>query len=155
MNGPFERYEPRQVSRLDPLSFPSVDMKAYALVASGQSIEDGFLAEAERFVVREVLPSIAETGDNNGLGFLIVHPGSLGLSVVAHWWIQGSVLCQRFYRRLYVDDTPLNMAARPSIGCVWEMAIIQQEQTIWKETMMTEHPDGQAYLARHADIENA
>ncbi|MBO9427018.1 hypothetical protein J7444_19945 [Labrenzia sp. R4_1] len=85
-------------------------------------------------------------GDSNGLGFVILHPGDLGVTIAAQWWSQGSVLCQRIYRRQYDDDVPLDTIRRPSVACVWELEIINAEQTIWRETMMTLRPDRFAYL---------
>lgn len=101
---------------------------------------------ARHFIREDVLPRMTSLGDSNGLGFAIIHPGTTGLSISVHWWAQGSVLCQRFFRQLYGTDTPLDMTERPSIGCVWEMGIIAEETKIWRDTMMAEVPNLQGYL---------
>ncbi|WP_210209364.1 MULTISPECIES: hypothetical protein [Ensifer] len=93
---------------------------------------------------------MAAGGDSNGLGFVIVHPGSLGISISAHWWIQGSVLCQRNYRKLYTASEPMDAARRPAIACVWELALINAEQEAWRKTMMKDEPDPLAYMEERA-----
>ncbi|MEL7254094.1 MAG: hypothetical protein AAGL23_07955 [Pseudomonadota bacterium] len=141
-----EVYAPRPVTFLGAWSFPGLQLKIYGLSAEDRPITDAMEAAARQFIENDVLPSMNALGDSNGLGFAILHPGTAGLSIPVHWWTQGSVLCQRFYRQLYGADAPLNMTERPSIGCVWEMEIVAQETRIWRETMMVDVPDANAYL---------
>ncbi|QBF32943.1 hypothetical protein CFI11_17195 [Thalassococcus sp. S3] len=89
-------------------------------------------------------------GDSNDMGFVIIHPGDLGLSISAHWWAQGSVLCQHIYRRLHDAPLPMDTVSRPVIGCVWELALIQSEQRAWRTAMMRPDPDPEAYLLTFA-----
>jgi hypothetical protein len=95
---------------------------------------------------------VAAEGEDNGLGFVIIHPGDRGVSVLAHWWIQGSVLCQHIRRTLWGADKPMNTATRPVIACVWELGLINAEQQAWRDTMMTAQPDADSYLNARAAI---
>ncbi|MEP6146120.1 MAG: hypothetical protein ABJ201_01815, partial [Nisaea sp.] len=113
---------------------------------------EDLLSKAEAFLIKDVLPRVAAEGEDNGLGFVILHPGDLGVSISAHWWIQGSVLCQHKYRNLYDANEPMNTVERPAVACVWELAIINAEQEAWRETMMTRAPDQKAYLERRAGL---
>ena len=88
----------------------------------------------------------------NGLGFIIIHPGDLGVSILAHRWVQGSVLCQKIRRKLYGPAEPMDTATGPVIACVWELGLIDAEQRIWRDTMMNEGPDRSAYLNERATI---
>jgi len=112
------------------------------------------LEAAERFVDDEVLNQIQKMGDSNGLGFIIIHPGDVGLSISAHWWVQGSVLCQHIYRREYGAKKFMDTVSRPVVACVWELDIINAEQTLWQRTMMTVKPDHSAYLECRSILDN-
>lgn len=148
--GVTELYRPRAVSDLGLWEIAPLTLKVYGLVADGQQITDAAIDDARSFVNEDVPPLVAAEGEDNGLGFVIVHPGDLGLSILAHWWIQGSVLCQHIRRRLWGADRPMDTVARPVIACVWELALINAEQEAWRATMMTADPDPSAYLAARA-----
>ncbi|MEO0372876.1 MAG: hypothetical protein AAF231_15580 [Pseudomonadota bacterium] len=142
-----EVYAPRPVTYLGAWSFPGLDLKVYGLSAEDRPITEAIKDAGRQFVETDVLQSMHALGDSNGIGFAILHPGTEGLSIPVHCWTQGSVLCQRFFRQLYGADAPLNMAERPSIGCVWEMDILAEETRIWRETMMGMVQNPQAYMA--------
>ena len=148
--GARELYRPRAVSDLGLWNVGSLTLKVYGIVADGKEVTDETLNDAYAFVSEEVPPLVAAEGEDNGLGFVIIHPGDLGVSVLAHWWIQGSVLCQHIRRQLWGADTPMNTAERPVIACVWELGVINAEQEAWRETMMTPAPDPSAYLKTRA-----
>ncbi|WP_282606438.1 hypothetical protein [Pelagibius sp. Alg239-R121] len=76
-------------------------LKVYGLLAEGQKISTEMVTRGQSFVREEVLPVVAAEGDDDGLGFVILHPGDLGVSTSVHWWIQGSVLCQQIHQQLY------------------------------------------------------
>ena len=123
------------------------DIEGLKLKISGEMV-----AQGQRFLREEVLPVVAAEGDDDGLGFVILHPGDLGISTSVHWWIQGSVLCQQIHRQLYGAAEPMDMKTRPVVACVWELALINAEQEIWRRTMMTDPPSPAAYLEARADI---
>ena len=152
--GPIEHDHTRAVSDQGVMVFPSLQLKVYGLLAQGKSLDPDLLAQAQTFVREEVLAKVESIGDSNQLGFLVLHPGDLGVSISAHWWVQGSVLCQHIRRQLYDAAHPMDTATRPVIGCVWELEIIAAEQAAWRATMMSDHPDPTAYLTNRitADV---
>ena len=145
-NGPIEIYQPRVISEQGVWDIDAQQFKIYGLLADGQALSADMLSEARRFIEAEVLDRVAEMGESNGLGFVIIHPGDLGVSISAHWWVQGSVLCQHLRRQLYDADEPMDTRTRPVIACVWELALINAEQQAWRDTMMRSIPDRAAYL---------
>ncbi len=147
-----ERYRPRAVSDLGVWDVAPLKLKVYGILADGQEMTEQVVDTAQSFVGTEVPPLVAAEGEDNGLGFVIIHPGELGVSVLAHWWIQGSVLCQHIRRTLWGADAPMKTAARPVIACVWELALINAEQEAWRKTMMTAEPDALAYLQARAGL---
>lgn len=150
---PTELYRPREVSDLGLWNVGPLEFKIYGIVADGKTVSETERDEARSFVTEQVPSLVKAEGEDNGLGFIIIHPGELGVSILAHWWVQGSVLCQHIRRKLWGVDEPMNMAARPVIACVWELALINAEQELWRETMMTSHPDPAAYLNARAAVD--
>lgn len=145
-------YQPRPVTDLGVWTVGPVRFKIWGLSAAGRDMADGDLACAQDFLTGEVQPAVAAQGDSDDLGFVIVHPGSAGLSIAAHWWVQGSVLCQRLFRKEYDAAQPVDTTARAVVACVWELAIINAEQLAWRQTMMVARPDPEAYLAARAGV---
>ncbi|ADV12847.1 hypothetical protein EOA22_02715 [Mesorhizobium sp. M7A.F.Ca.US.014.04.1.1] len=150
-----EIYHPRGVSNLGQWDIGGLKLKVYGLVADNRKIDEPMATLAQSFVRQEVLPRVADEGDENGMGFVIIHPGELGVSILAHWWIQGSVLCQHIYRKLYSATEPMDTVKRPVIACVWELALMNAEQEAWRKTMMKGEPNPLGYMGAWADFEAA
>lgn len=141
-----EIYRPRGVSNLGQWEIGDLKLKIYGLVADNKMIDQAMISLAQSFVRQDVLLRVADEGDDNGMGFLIIHPGELGVSISAHWWIQGSVLCQHIYRKLYSAAEPMDTVKRPVIACVWELALINAEQEAWRKAMMKSEPSPSVYM---------
>ena len=154
-NGPIEIYQPRVISDQGVWDIDAQQFKIYGLLADGQALSADMLSEARRFLEHEVLDRVASMGESNGLGFVIVHPGELGLTISANWWVQGSVLCQHNYRKLYGAAQPMDTITRPVVACVWELALINAEQQAWRDTMMRPMPVRAAYLEARPDFDAA
>lgn len=150
--GVAELYSPRSVADLGIWDVGHLKLKVYGVVAAGKELTSSMIDDARAFVVQDLPPLMSAEGDDNGLGFVIIHPSDLGISVLAHWWIQGSVLCQHIGRTLWGADKPMDTAMRPVIACVWELGLINAEQQMWRDTMMTGQPDSGAYLNGRAAI---
>lgn len=150
----FEQYLPRPVTDLGNWDIHGLKYKVYGITAKGKEISETLLDDARRFIATEVSVLIRAQGEDNGLGFVVIHPGDLGVSILVHWWIQGSVLCQHITRKLWDADVPLDSASRPVIACVWELGLINAEQKIWRETMMTGEPDPAAYISTRSTIKD-
>lgn len=147
-----EIYHPRDVSNLGQWDIGGLKLKIYGLVADNKKIDRATVTLAQSFVRQDVLPRVANEGDDNGMGFVIIHPGELGVSISAHWWIQGSVLCQHIYRKLYSAADPMDTVKRPVVACVWELALINAEQEAWRAAMMKSEPSPSVYMDTRADF---
>ncbi|MEM8796926.1 MAG: hypothetical protein AAGE61_15285 [Pseudomonadota bacterium] len=145
-NGPVEIYHPRATAFRAIWEFDAIKFKVYDLLAHGKTVTDDMIETARTFLRETVVLDVEKMGDSNDLGFVIIHPGDLGVTIAAQWWAQGSILCQRIYRHQYDDAAPLDTISRPAVACVWELEIIQAEQAIWRETMMKSKTDKFAYL---------
>ena len=145
-------YQPRVVSNLGVWKIGHLRLKVYGITAEGQNLLDSIVSKARAFAQRDLPSLVAAEGEDDGLGFVIIHPGQLGVSVLLHWWIQGSVLCQHIERTLWGADTPMDTASRPVVACVWELGLINAEQCIWRDTMMVPEPDPDTYLDTRASM---
>lgn len=145
-------YHPRELTNLGVWEVGSLQLKVYGILAEGQKITDALYDDARAFAQSELPDLVAVEGDDNGLGFVIIHPGDLGASILLHWWIQGSILCQHIKRTAWDASEPMDMASRPVIACVWELGVIDSEQRIWRETMMATDSDATAYLNTRAEL---
>lgn len=145
-----EIYRPHTVLNLGLWDIGPLRWKVYGLLADGKEVSEAMRTKMRDFIGEEVLPRVKAEGDSNDLGFVIIHPGDWGISIAAHWWIQGSVLCQHIYRQLYDADGPMDTVTRPVIGCVWELQLIAFEHDAWRRTMMTSTPASDAYLEARA-----
>ncbi len=143
---PYYPYHPRKVSNLGIWEVGSLQLKVYGILAEGQKITEALLYEARAFADIELPDLVSAEAEDNGLGFVIIHPGDLGVSILLHWWIQGSILCQHIKRTAWGSGEPMDMAKRPVIACVWELGLIDAEQRVWRETMMVAKPNSAAYL---------
>ena len=145
-------YQPRAVSNLGVWKIGHLRLKVYGITAEGQNLSDSIVSKARAFAQRDLPSLVAAEGEDDGLGFVIIHPGQLGVSVLLHWWIQGSVLCQHIERTLWGANTPMDTASRPVVACVWELGLINAEQCIWRDTMMVPEPDPDTYLDTRASM---
>lgn len=140
-------YRPRQIiSDLDNWEIGSLKLKVYGIIAEGQELSAAIINDAYTFALDEVPSIVEKEGRDNGMGFVIIHPGDLGVSVLVHWWIQGSILCQHIRRTEWNSNTPMDMPDRPVIACVWELGLINAEQVLWRDTMMNSKPSSSKYL---------
>lgn len=146
-DGLVEIYHPRAFSDHGVWNIGPLEFKVYGLLAKNKSVSAEMTAKAKHFIQNDVLGRVEKMGDSNDLGFVIIHPGDLGVSISVHWWAQGSVLCQHNYRQLYGSTEPMDTTTRPVVACVWELALINAEQEAWRKTMMGAAPDRAAYLA--------
>lgn len=151
--GPIDVYQPRHVEHLGRWKTAGPLFKIYGLLADGRTIDEPMTALARQVVDQQVLPRVKMQGQSNDLGFVIIHPGTLGLTVSSHWWCQGSVLGQYNYRTLYGAAAPPDAGTAHTVGCVWELALIHAEQEAWRRTMMTQAPSPQAYLQARAALD--
>lgn len=143
---PYYPYHPRKISNHGVWEVGTLQLKVYGILAKGQEITDDLCNEARAFAEAELPNLVIAEGEDNGLGFVIIHPGDKGTSILLQWWVQGSVLCQHIKRVVRDSGEQLNMSCNPVIACVWELELINLEQRIWRNTMMMAKSDAVVYL---------
>lgn len=141
-------YKPRKIYKdLGIWQADKFKFKVYGVVAEHREITESILNDASSFLHKDVVKRANASEDSEGLGFIIIHPGGDGgVSILAQWWIQGSVMCQYVKRWLKDSSEATDMSSKHVVGCVWELGLINAEQIIWRNTMMGETSNVERYL---------
>jgi hypothetical protein len=145
--GPAELWHPRAVAFLGRVTAQAMSFKLYGLTAPGTRVSPEMRRQTDHILHTDVPVRANQMGACNNLGFAIIHPGTQGLTIAVQWWAQGSVLCQHIHRQRYDDPDPMDTISRPAVACVWELAIINAEQELWRSHMMQATPDPDGYLS--------
>lgn len=94
------------------------------------------------------LPVPVDAPGRPGVGFVIAHHGRVAEYVVLGWWDRENELPLRVFVR-----TPKEGVWRPAQGtesvCVWDLEVIWAERQAYVDTVLTETPSVEGYLARH------
>lgn len=145
-------YRARRFASLGLWVLRGFRLKVYGISHRPQAVGELFhsaaLIDAARHHTHDRLADAIAEGNHHDLGFVILHEGLQGLWLLVDWWAHGDICCQLLS---HADDSrPLRFApVRPSlVACAWELVPIGFERTAWVETMLTERPDPEAYLAR-------
>lgn len=139
------RYQPRTVTSLGLWFSSPFAFKIYGLSDRDRSLDGDDWLDAKVWAETRLADIPVEPGGKYP-GFIIVHKGSEGVSLLIHWWVEGCILCHDLIRRPYDGVDPI-ASLRPHVaGCIWELAILGHERTVWQKTMMSESPDVDAYL---------
>lgn len=72
-------YQPRAVSSLGAWQMSHLRLKVYGITAEGQTLSNDIVGKARAFARRELRTLVTTEGEDDGLGFVIIHPGELGL----------------------------------------------------------------------------
>ncbi|GIT90695.1 hypothetical protein JANAI61_11530 [Jannaschia sp. AI_61] len=138
-------YAPRDLSRHGVWSIRALRVKLYGIATADQGITQADFGTARTFIRDDVLAKLKATGSDASLGFAIIHRGTEGVTLAVHWWEEGSILCHAVHRQRF-DGRPSDVQDRGTIGCVWELAVIDAETRAWRDTMMTPRPSPEIYL---------
>ena len=144
------RYPERALEGLGIWVMGSHRLKAYGLFPAGNSLTKEDQEKANR-LVHSGFARFNDNVDPRNFGFVLIHKGTEGLTVSAHWWVEGCVLCHDHYRMPFHGDDPLAHLRAKVVGCVWELEVIGFEQRAWRQTMMQGIPDPDAYLQTWMD----
>lgn len=122
-------------------------LKRFSISFDGSPLDwDGF-AEGIRMADAQ-LPTPARATDRPGVGFLIAHHGRAADYVILGWWDRINELPLRVFVRPPAEGQWRPSRASESL-CVWDLEVIWAERQAYVDTVMTEHPSPDAYLARH------
>jgi hypothetical protein len=118
--------------------------KLYGLAVTGRP--DHGLVEAARAAAAEAIPQQASREPGRQAAFVIAHQARPACFVLICWWATPVDLRRRYLTSPLDRPTGLDPMPADSVGCVWELALIEHERQAWSRHILTGTPDLSAYL---------
>lgn len=94
------------------------------------TIVDAELMSAARGIARELLTSKLSDGAH-GLGFGVLHQGTLGNWLLINWWARGILLYQRVYQAGPESAATFVLRTDGLLACIWELSVLSFERDAW------------------------
>lgn len=142
-----EPYKARRVSFVKQLSTSGWKLKVYAISAGTGPVTEELVATGLEAIV-PALPRPAVTSDRYGLGFAIIHRGTLRNWFLLDWWEYDDILFHKLFSSPLDDMKPVTAEESAAIACVHELKIIDFECEAWINTALRKDggPDFDGYL---------
>jgi len=132
----FEPYEKRPVNFLKEINSSGWRIKVYGISAKSEPLSKELVSEGIRAVLSH-LPTPALTENRYGVGFLIIHQGTMRNWFLLDWWENEDIMHHRLF------SSPLNCPSiitsepdRSLIACVHELRVISFESEAWIKTVL-------------------
>ena len=138
--GTVEPYKARPVKFMKMVDFNDWRLKLYAIATGAGPVTDELVSTGLDAILPE-LPKPASTDDRYGVGFVIIHRGTLRNWFSLDWWEYEDVLFHRLFSSPL--DELSNVAAEESsaMACVHELRIINFENEAWINTALSKDGD--------------
>lgn len=120
-------------------------IKLYTIRLDPEPVAKQIVDAAAAYTLERLPRAADEESDHHDLGFAILHEGEQAVWLLLHWWAHGDICCQRM--ALAAHGVEFVETDRPFHACVWEGAVITHEHRAWIDTMLTEEPDPERYVA--------
>ncbi len=144
----FEPYDPRPVEFIDQINVEDWRLKVYGISAKSEPIPKELVLQGIN-TVSSFLPQPALTEQRYGVGFLIIHQGTMRNWLLLEWWENEDILHHRLFSSPL--DDPLSITPEPDkslIACVHELRVINFESLAWIKTVLCKEdkPSIEKYL---------
>ena len=133
-----EPYQPREVEFRKEAKSNGWRLKVYGISTGDEPVSDDLVETGLRSLLLE-LPDPAFSEDRYGIGFVIIHRGSLRNWFSLDWWEYEDILFHKLYSSPL--DNPADITAEESsaIACVHELKIINFESEAWIKNVLTKN----------------
>jgi len=131
-------YKKRKVHFINQASHNNWRIKVYGISVSGEPLADELVYNA----VNNLLPNLPETAITDqryGVGFLIIHQGTMRNWFLLDWWETEDIMHHLLFSSPL--EEPDSITAEPDtslIACVHELRVINFESEAWIKTMLNE-----------------
>ncbi|HKJ60789.1 MAG TPA: hypothetical protein VKA94_02165 [Hyphomicrobiales bacterium] len=143
----FESYVKRPATFIRQLDVDDWRVKIYGLSAVSNNISDE-LAETAIHNIPTYLPSPAINEHRYGVGFLIVHRGTLRNWFLLDWWEHGDILFHKLFSSPLNDHETISFEQEiPAIACIHELRVINFESNAWIENVLRLNPSLDDYMS--------
>jgi hypothetical protein len=144
-------YKTRPIRFMELWEHEGWRVKVYGIAAASDHPSPE-LVDAIKRIAAEALPAPAVDEDRYGVAFLYAHQGRDGGGFASvNWWGNENELYHHQYEAPAGAVSELRSVAETggSMGCVWDLAVIEHERKAWVECVLANDagPDLDAYLA--------
>ena len=147
-----EPYSARPVTFLKVVSFDGWRLKVYAISTAAECVTDALVSKGLDAILPE-LPLPASTDDRYGVGFVIIHRGTLRNWFSLDWWEYEDILFHKLFSSPLEDIENVTAEESAAIACVHELKIINFENEAWIKTALGKagDPDFDGYLRQRLE----
>ncbi len=149
----FDPYVARPIKFIDQVSSEGWRIKIYGISAKSLPLPKDVVSEGIKNVL-SYLPQPALTEQRYGVGFLIIHHGTMRNWYLLDWWEKEDIIHQKLFSSPL--DKPSSISTEPDkslIACVHELRVINFESEAWIKTVLCRDakPSFDSYLRLHLD----
>lgn len=144
----FDPYDIRPIKYLEQANSNGWRIKVYWISADSNPHAEATVSEGVNTVLFH-LPQPAITEQRYGVGFLVIHHGTMRNWYLLDWWGKGDIIHQKLFSSPL--DKPGSISAESDkslIACVHELRVIAFESEAWIRTVLCrdEKPSFENYL---------
>ncbi|NNF99505.1 MAG: hypothetical protein HKM93_09020 [Desulfobacteraceae bacterium] len=137
----FKPYEARTLQYIDQVNSEGWRIKVYGISAKSLPLPDELVSGGTNLVISH-LPKPALTGHRYGVGFLIIHQGTMRNWFLLDWWENEDILHHLLFSSPL--ENPGSIKAEPDISliaCVHEIRVINFESEAWIKTVLCDNSE--------------
>ncbi|MDS1269015.1 hypothetical protein RIF23_01760 [Lipingzhangella sp. LS1_29] len=144
-------YAPRTVRPLELWEASGMLLKAYALTASGDEVDEALVERAHDLTVAQTRTDVAVGA--LGLGTVIVHRGADGDYVVLLNWVEGFMSRTTIFVGPRGQPARLRPAPAGLSPCVWELAVLGHERAAFRRLLQAADQEAGIMVWRDDTVE--
>jgi hypothetical protein len=148
-----QAYQKRPIRFVEVFQHDKWQIKLYSISIHNERVADQNIAMAKARLDEWLSRSREYDLESYQIATLILHEGKEGCFAIISWWIDENMLQLFVYLKPNGSDEFVLFSDRGIVSCVWEMAVLWHERNAWvKHTLQTTHPDFDAYLKDHINL---
>jgi len=144
----FDPYIARPIEFIDQVTSEGWRIKVYGISAKSLPLPEEVVSEVLKNVLSH-LPQPAVTEHRYGVGFLIIHQGTMRNWFLLDWWEKEDIIHHKLFSAPLDKISAITAEADKSlIACVHELRVITFESEAWIKTALgrDDNPDFEKYL---------
>jgi len=134
----FDPYIVRPIRFLNQVNSKGWRIKVYGISAKSKPLPKKVVTEGMKNVLSH-LPQPSLTEQRYGVGFMIIHHGTMRNWYLLDWWEKEDIIHHKLFSSPL--EEPDSISAEPDkslIGCVHELRVITFESEAWIKTVLCE-----------------
>ncbi len=144
----FDPYVIRPIKFIDQVSSEGWRIKIYGISATSLPLPKDVVSEGIKTVLSN-LPQPALTEQRYGVGFLIIHQGTMRNWYLLDWWEKEDIIHHKLFSSPLDEPSSISTESDKSlIACVHELRVISFESEAWIKTVLCRDnkPSFESYL---------